>query len=238
MHRTWKLALVSATITVGGCKGSPERTGGAGQSVSHQSSLKTTEYTVILKSTWTAATHPFEYPRGTGPNAPHFSGLIGATHDQSYAIFAEGTTPTPGLERLSEEGNHRPLNDEISVAIVQRHALSLFETDPLRMATDSLVTIARVDSLHPLVSLVAMIVPSPDWFAGVRNVNLMENGAWVATRTVELRPYDAGGDDGATYKAPDRNNDPKKPATLNTSRHFTVNGVVSAPVGSVTFIRK
>jgi len=70
------------------------------------------EYTVVLKSTWTSKTHPFQYPKGA-----HFSGLIGASHNASYSIFALGRRPTPGLERLSEEGKHSRLEDETNVEI-------------------------------------------------------------------------------------------------------------------------
>jgi hypothetical protein len=82
-----------------------------------------------------------------------------------------------------------------------------------------------------------MIAPSPDWFTGVANVNLMENGAWAASRTLDLVAYDSGGDDGTTYKAPDKDNNPKKPTSKATTQHFVVNGA-TVPVGSVTFIKK
>lgn len=125
-----------------------------------------------------------------------FSGLIGATHNDTYSLFNEGMMPTPGLERLSEEGKHDPLDAEIRAALAAGSVGALVETGPLRDFGDSLVTTVRVNSTHPMVSLVAMIAPSPDWFAGVRSVNLMENGAWVESRTLELRAYDSGGDDG------------------------------------------
>ena len=235
MHRgMWtRLALVSAAaLAAGACKGRQQ----ADQMAQHPP-MGGAEYTVILRSTWTAATHPFEYPTANALTGPHFSGLIGTAHSASFSLFAPGSMPTPGLERLSEEGKHSPLNDEINAAVAAHGALMLFETDPLRNFADSLVVTVRVDSLHPMVSLVAMIAPSPDWFTGVRNVNLMENGAWVENRTVDLLPYDSGGDDGTTYKASDVDNNPKKPTTLNASRHFTVNGQPAAPVGSVTFVR-
>ena len=54
------------------------------------------EYTVIIKSTWTPATHPYQYPSDA-----HFSGMIGASHNAKYSIFAIGRRPTRGLERLS-----------------------------------------------------------------------------------------------------------------------------------------
>ena len=190
------------------------------------------EYTVIVKSTWTKTSHPFEYPSGA-----HFSGIIGASHNAKYSIFAVGRRPTPGLERLSEEGKHSPLDTEIRTAIDQGNALMMFETGGLKNWKDSMVTTVRVDPAHPLVSVVNMVAPSPDWFTGASNVNLIENGAWVARRTLTLPAYDSGGDDGKTYKAPDRDTNPKKVTTRAATRHFVVHGRVR-PVATVTFVRK
>src|SRR6267142_2361572 len=133
------------------------------------------EYTVIIKSTWTKASFPLEYPSDA-----HFSGMIGASHNGRYTIFAVGRKPTRGLERLSEEGKHSPLNDEIQHAIDQGTALMLFESGGLKNWKDSMVATVRVDPAHPLVDVVNMVAPSPDWFTGARDVNLIENGAWVS----------------------------------------------------------
>src|SRR5688572_19838766 len=141
------------------------------------------EYTVVFRSSWTKANHPFEYPAAGAVTGPHFSGVIGASHNASYALFNDGTTPTAGIEKLSEEGKHAPLDEEIRAAITAGSAGTLFESGPLRDFGDSVVTTVRVNATHPLVSLVAMIAPSPDWFTGVSGVNLMENGQWVASKT-------------------------------------------------------
>ena len=190
------------------------------------------EYTVIIKSTWTKATFPLEYP-----SDGHFSGMIGASHNARYTIFAVGKRPTRGLERLSEEGKHSPLNDEIKHAIDQGNALMLFESGGLKNWNDSMVATVRVDPAHPLVDVVNMVAPSPDWFTGATGVNLIENGAWVSSRRVVLRAYDSGGDDGTTYKAPDKDANPKKATTRSTNRHFVVRGSAQ-PVAVLTFVRK
>ena len=81
-----------------------------------------------------------------------------------------------------------------------------------------------------------MIAPSPDWFTGASSVNLAEEGAWVKSRTVVLPAYDSGGDDGTTYKAADRNTNPKKPVSRSSNRHFVVNGKVK-PVATLVLTR-
>jgi hypothetical protein len=190
------------------------------------------EYTVIIKSTWTKASFPLDYPSDA-----HFSGMIGASHNARYTIFAVGRRPTKGLERLSEEGKHSPLNDEIKHAIAQGTALALFESGGLKNWKDSMVATVKVDPAHPLVDVVNMVAPSPDWFTGATNVNLIENGAWVARRTIALPAYDSGGDDGTTYKAADKDANPKKPTTRNANKHLVVHGQAH-PVAMLTFVRK
>jgi len=195
------------------------------------------EYTVILKNAWTPATHPFEYPPAAAIGGPHFSGVVGASHNASFTLFKEGSMPTPGLERLSEEGKPTPLDEEIRAAVASGTAGALFTSGPLRDFKDSIVTTLRVDPTHPMVSLVAMIAPSPDWFAGVSDVNLLENGQWASSRTLQLYAWDSGGDEGTTYKASDRDNNPKKPTMKAISRHFTKDGA-AVPVATVVLIKK
>ncbi len=192
-------------------------------------------YTVILKGRWTAANFPLEYPAGA-----HFSGLIGASHAAGYHLFQVGAMPSPGIERLSEMGRHQPLDAEINAAVASHKAGMLFTSGPLKDFGDSVVTTVTVDSDHPFVSLVAMIAPSPDWFAGVADVDLRDMGAmgsFAARKSVELWAYDSGGDDGTTYMAPDKDTDPKRATTRNAARHFAPNGS-AMPVATVTFIRK
>ena len=193
-------------------------------------------YKVEFTPLWTKASFPIEYPDTSLIHRPHFSGLIGTGHNASYHVFATGQPPTPGLERLSEEGKHSPLDEEIKAAIAAGNALALSESDPLKDFSQTGTTQVNVDGAHPMVSLVAMIAPSPDWFAGVSDVDLMENGNWVATKTVDVQPYDSGGDNGTTYLADDDDANPKQPTKLNDSRHFMKNGAVQ-PVARITFTK-
>jgi len=192
------------------------------------------QYQVVFTGTWTAKTHPLEYPRAGAFTGPHFSGLIGATHRPGYALFEDGAAPSPGLERLSEEGKHSPLDQEIRAAIGSGSAGALFETGPLRDTSGSIETAVRVDADHSRVSAVAMIAPSPDWFTGASDVELRENGRWVDAREVVLYAWDSGGDDGTTYEAPDLDTSPKKATALNDSPHFVQMGK-RVPVARLTF---
>ena len=228
---TLVLAAV-ALLSVACAKDKMDDMGAASATPAGSAMMDGAEYTLVLRSNWTAANHPVEYPAG----AAHFSGIIGTAHDASFALFQDGAMPTPGLEALSEMGKHTPLDMEIRVADSAGHSANLFTTGPLKNFSDSIVATLRVDAKHPTVSLVAMIAPSPDWFAGA-SANLMENGTWAASKTIQLYAWDSGGDDGQTYKAADRDNNPKKATRQAMSRHFVMNGA-PVPVSTVVLTRK
>ncbi|HXV40691.1 MAG TPA: spondin domain-containing protein [Steroidobacteraceae bacterium] len=194
-------------------------------------------YEVSFTPAWTAQSHPLDYPKAGLLSAPHFSGIIGATHGAGYQLFTTGKVPSAGIERLSEMGKHDPLDADIKAAIAKGTAGALFETDGIKDLSKPVRFTVTVDGKHPLVSAVAMIAPSPDWFAGVGNVNLMEANGWVVTKTLDVYAYDSGGDDGTTYEAADRDTSPKKATALAGSAHF-VQGGRRVPVARITFTRK
>lgn len=59
-----------------------------------------------------------------------------------------------------------------------------------------------ITSAFPYVTLVSMVAPNPDWFVGVSGLLLIANGEWRNEVVVELSPWDAGTDSGATYGPP------------------------------------
>ena len=241
----WQVAFLVAATVVAGAAACSKGDGGDAMAMDSSASAMQAgtamdagaDYTIVVRSRWTKANFPFEYPEAGALTGPHFSGIIGASHNASYEVFKPGSAPTAGLERLSEEGKHSPLDEEIKGAIASGAAGTLFESGPLRDFNDSLVVTVHVDAQHPLISLVAMVAPSPDWFTGINDVNLMENGSWTASKTLDLYAWDSGGDDGLTYKAADKDNNPKKLTMQNVDRHFAKDGKAS-PVATVTITRK
>ena len=187
-------------------------------------------YEITVTGLWTADRFPLEYPQAGLLSSPHFSGVIGASHNGKFDLFRAGTQPTRGLERLSEEGKHSPLDNEIKAAIIAGNAGALFESDPIKDFGKSVTTRVNVTRMFPEVSAVAMIAPSPDWFAGAADVILVEGGVFVAEKTVDLYAYDSGGDDGATYTAADTDASPKHATAMASPKHFG-----GKPVARITF---
>lgn len=216
-------SILGATLAVG-CSSAPEVRREVPGGV---------RYSVTFTPAWTAASHPLEYPMAGLLTGPHFSGVIGATHGGDFSIFKEGGLPSAGLEKLSEQGKHSPLDDEIRMAIQSGRAGELFETDAIKDFSKSATANVTVDDKNPMVALVAMIAPSPDWFAGA-DVNLMEGGQWVQTREIDVYAWDSGGDSGTTYEASDADNNPKQETMLNGAPHFMKEGQ-RVPVAHVVF---
>ncbi len=203
---------------------------GAAQAASAQSPAR---YQVTFERTWSAETHPQDFPL-----LAHFSPVIGATHDASFDLFPTGKPATAGLEHLCEEGKHQPLDDEIRAAIKTGGAGALIETpDPLRSVPGKATTSFEIDAKHPMVSIAAMIAPSPDWCAVAADVVLYQDGQWVATKTVALEAWDMGTDSATSYRALDDDTQPRGKIQLNETPYFVKNGK-RVPVGSVTFVRQ
>lgn len=184
-------------------------------------------YSLTFTSTWSESTHP-GWPAGA-----HFSPLIGATHNLSTTFWVSGTLASPGIEQMAERGGTTLLRQEIGNA--GSHVLETISgpglgTSPATV-TISQVTVSRE---HPLVTLVTMIAPSPDWFVGVHDLSLLdEEGRWQDSLTVTLYPYDAGTDNGSEYTSSDAEATPHQPiTTLRGQSPFS-----SEPIGSFHFQR-
>lgn len=188
-------------------------------------------YRVTFDSTWSAATHPQDIP----PD-PHFSGLIGGTHNSSVRFWQEGTPASDGIRNMAELGRKTPLDAEIMAAISGRTAEHLLSGGGIALSPGSVSLEFPISRDYSLVTLVSMVAPSPDWFVGVSSLSLFENGQWVDERTISLRPYDAGTDSGTTYNSPDQATSPRQSVSLIQGPPFSSGGQVN-PLGTFTFRR-
>lgn len=189
-------------------------------------------YTVTFTSTWSATSHPLDFPANA-----HFSGLIGATHSGAILWWREGQPASPGIQAMAELGSKDPLRDEIAAGIASGMARSELSGGGIGSSPGVVSLDFQIRATHALVSLVSMIAPSPDWFVGVADLPLLQNDRWVDSLTVELRGYDAGTDDGTTYAAANAPAMPHVPISRLESGAFVVGGQVP-PLGTFTFVRR
>lgn len=189
------------------------------------------EYTVTFESTWSATTHPDGFPSN-----PHFSGLIGATHDTTLTVWEVDGLASPGMESMAELGSKSALTGEFNAAITAGSAGNLLSGGGIAVSPGTVSLNFEITATHPRVTLVSMLAPSPDWFVGVSGLNLMEGDTWIDEVEVELYVYDAGTDSGPTYTSSNADTQPPAPITRLESAPFLINGSV-APVGVFTFTR-
>ena len=157
----------------------------------------TAEYRVTFEVDWNNTDHP-----GLPPN-DHFSGLIGGSHNGDVSFWTPYTYASLGIERMAESGSKIELTNEVNAAIGNgtAPAWSLISGGGIGSPTvgKSVSTTFQMSSCYPLVSLTSMIAPSPDWFVGVHDLPLYENGRWRKKVVVELLPWDSGTDSATTF---------------------------------------
>ena len=189
------------------------------------------QYEVTFNASWSEETHPIDFP----PN-PHFSGLIGASHNDQIVIWDEGLIASPGIKNMAETGSKNPLNAEIGNAIINGTAFDLISGGGISPSPGTISIIFKVSEDYPLVSLVTMIAPSPDWFVGVMNLNLFENNSFVDEKIVTLYAYDAGTDSGINYTSPDEPTNPFVQIFKIEGYPFINNDVIT-PLGTFVFTK-
>lgn len=197
--------------------------------VSTQQCNTQANYTVTFDATWSATTHPVDFP----PD-PHFSDLVGASHNDSILFWEEGDWATLGIEEMAESGATATLIKEINAAITAGTARKVLLGDYISSSPGSTSLQFDLSQDFSKVTLVSMIAPSPDWFVGVSGLELCENGNWANNKVVDLFAYDAGTDDGTTYIANNSDTSPQAFVSQLKNNIFTVGGIVPK-VGTFTF---
>ena len=188
----------------------------------------TARYRIVFNATWSATTHPTDFPPGA-----HFSPLVGAVHNDAATFWAPGEIASPGVEQMAETGGTGSLTGEIR-AEMPNNAISIVTGQGIGSPGTTTISEVVVTLEHPLITLVTMIAPSPDWFVGTSGQSLRDEfGQWVGELVVVLHPYDSGTDDGASYRSPNADSSPKQPIhSLKGVSPFS-----DEPIGTYTFTR-
>ncbi len=169
------------------------------------------EYELKFEGRWNSS-----LPR---PGGAHFTQIVGATHNSAGSLLAIGSEASLGVENVAETGSVGALVSEINAGIVAGTA------DSLILGTDSFISpeetntfnfFANID--HSQLTFITMIAPTPDWFNGVHDLELRENGVWRQQIVLDLVSYDAGSENGSGFSL---SNSPTNPrgviANLDTA---------------------
>lgn len=182
-------------------------------------------YTLTWTASWSSSTHPTDFPPGA-----HFTKLVGANHNAALALWEPGLLASAGIRRMAETGNNATLRTEIQAAIDTGAAASLLEGTSINSPGQTQFTF-EISQAHPLVSLVSMIAPSPDWFTGITSLPLFVDGRWISHLSIALQAYDAGTDSGTNFLSPNAATDPPMPVSE------LIPAGENRPLGTLTFER-
>ncbi|MCE2543136.1 MAG: spondin domain-containing protein [Acidobacteria bacterium] len=184
-------------------------------------------YEVTFQGTWTTASTP-----GGVVGGAHFTTLIGAVHNNGVTFWRSGERATPGVELVAETGGTSRFMSEIEAGSL---AVAVIRQGIGQGGTSRATFTVEVTDDHPLVTLLSMIGPSPDWFVGVSGLSLQDDsGHWVERQVLDLYPYDAGTEEGDEFSL---NNPPTQPQGAITS----IRGMgkfSNQPMARLTFVRQ
>ncbi|GAB4317561.1 MAG: hypothetical protein Kow0074_06220 [Candidatus Zixiibacteriota bacterium] len=138
---------------------------------------------------------------------------------------------------MAEFGATGPLAAEIASAQQSESAEHLLLGNGIAISPGEVSLDFDISLDFPLVTLVSMIAPSPDWFVGVSGLALFDGSDWVDSLVIELYPYDAGTDSGTDYASPNEATNPPGDIAPINSGPLWVNGVLP-PIGTFTFVRQ
>lgn len=186
-------------------------------------------YDISLTTIWTAAQHT------SVPGSAHWSNLIGATHNIENEFVSIGENASLGIKNVAEFGSNTAITNEINAAISATNADQLLQQGfPFGAQETAAFTNVLVSENFPMITLVSMVAPSPDWFIAVNSENLRSgntavNNGWKGTYTIDVFAYDAGTDNGSNYTSANSANTPV-PVSMITQAPINSN-----KMGTITF---
>lgn len=198
---------------------------------------ETVQYWVDVDNTWSEQTHP-----GLFPHEAHFSWFGGGVHNDSVSFWREGEVASPGMVKMAETGVTTDLFREIGEEVRNGNAYAGYDimhwfcpSGTLHPSCGDSTILIEVTDEYPLVTLVSMLGPSPDWFVGTSGLNLRNELGWMEEIEVDLRPYDGGTRSANQWALFGPQNIPPEPISLISTESGQLVGPDS--LGTMTFRR-
>ena len=115
---------------------------------------------------------------------------------------------------------------------------NVYKTEMVSTPGGSKSTKIMVQNMYSMVSLITMIAPSPDWFVGVDSYDLCGMNGWKEKVTMDLLPWDAGTEDGLTYKLDNTETNPVDVIMrITTDSNSDIGAHADVIFATVTFTR-
>lgn len=156
-------------------------------------------YRLTVKGNFKKSVHGKKY----FPGNPHFSPVVGVSHNKFYRLFPKDTFASKGVKIVAETGNPQELLSELLEAQNKKSILDYNTSAPFDGDETVSITL-KVNKSNPYISLITMIAPSPDWVVGVNFLKVIRNGKYLKRKVYPLYAIDAGTDSGKIYTSSDK----------------------------------
>jgi hypothetical protein len=166
-------------------------------------------YEVIFESNWSQATHP--HGSGSLPSQAHWSPFAVAVHNDQVDFLSMGDLASQGVENIAETGNTSVFLQEVNTAITGGTAKEGFQAGDIDDALGSVLIDVVLTEEFPLLTVLSMIAPSPDWFVATDGLLLYDGNDWTQEVIFDVYAYDAGTDDGVDYQSANSDSNPAQP---------------------------
>ncbi len=190
-------------------------------------------YRMTFQGNFNSASSP-----GGLPHIARFTQIIWVTHTSQKTFWKPGGMASSGVEDVAELGETFTFADEVIDEIIAGtvEASDFFPYGRYPRGEETLSRVITLCKKAPLVTFLAMLDFSPDWFIGVSNYSLLNSqNNWISPVTLDLYPYDAGTEEGTGFSL---NNPPSKPhVPISSLRGKGKFSGATAPVARMTFER-
>lgn len=178
-------------------------------------------YNITFNSIWNASDHT------TIPNGAHWSKLVGVSHKTENLFLKTGETASTGIKNIAELGSNAAFENEVNTKINSNEANQYINGPALSSAEGTIaITNLEMDAAYPLLTLISMIAPSPDWMIAINSYNLLDtNGNWKSEVILDVFAYDAGTDSGTNYTSSNLETNPFEPITMISGTPFHGNKI-------------
>ncbi|MBV1924880.1 MAG: spondin domain-containing protein [Dokdonia sp.] len=185
-------------------------------------------YEIIFDSNWSQATHP--HTSGSLPSQAHWSPFAIAVHNDQVDFLSMGDLASQGIENIAETGNTSVFLQDVNTAITNGTAKEGFQAGDIDDALGSVIFDVVLTEEYPLLTILSMIAPSPDWFVATDGLELFDGTNWTQEIILDVYAYDAGTDTGVDYQS--ANTDANPPQVISSLQGVTP--FSSEKIGSFT----
>lgn len=134
-----------------------------------------------------------------------YSPLTVVSHSNRISILTVRGYASKDVQAIAETGDNAPLLKSVGMLRMKKEGVKGYKAASGGTMPGKSVSVAvNVDCMHPFITGLSMIAPSPDWIVQINNMNMYSRRfrKFRYRRFGFLIAYDAGTDDGREFTPP------------------------------------